>query len=48
MIQTHINVVGLSIIPSIAAGANDNHEPKKGIKFATQQIVLIKEYMVSQ
>ncbi|SPZ94131.1 Uncharacterised protein [Staphylococcus aureus] len=35
MIQTHINVVGLSIIPSIAAGANDNHEPKKGIKFAT-------------
>ncbi len=48
MIQTHINVVGLSIIPSIAAGANDNHEPKKGIKLRHQQIELIKEYMVSQ
>lgn len=34
-IQTQINVVGLSIIPKMPAGANDNHGPKKGIKLAT-------------
>ena len=33
--QTQINVDGPSIIPNIAAGANDNQGPKNGIKFAT-------------
>ena len=30
-----MNVVGPSIIPRIAAGANDSHGPRKGIKLAT-------------
>ena len=33
--QTHINVVGPSMMPKIAAGVNESHGPKKGIKFAT-------------
>ena len=33
--HTQIKVEGPSIIPSIAAGAKDNHGPKNGIKLAT-------------
>lgn len=46
--QTQINVDGPSIIPNIAAGANDNQGPKMGLSLLHQRIIQAMEYKVTQ